>query len=82
MSEALHTDLKQKGIWFWTPYRKNMKQRTSDETLLKRQRRRIETVFSQLCCLFNIEHHPARSYSGIQDRLEQCLFIDTWFKIN
>lgn len=82
ISHTLHTDLKRKGIWFWTPCRKNMKQRSSDETLLKRQRRRIETVFSQLCCLFNIEHNPERSYLGFQTRLEQCLFIDTWFKIN
>lgn len=82
ISQALHTDLKQKGIRFWTPYRKNMKQRSSDETLLKRKRCRLETVFSQLCCLFNIEHSPARSYLGFQARLEQCLFIDTWIKIN
>jgi hypothetical protein len=82
ISQALHSDLKRKGIWFWTPYRKNMQQRSSDETLLKRQRRRIETVFSQLCRLFNIEHNPARSYVGFRARLEQCLFVDTWFKIN
>ncbi len=80
ISQALHTVLKQKDIRFWTPYRKNMKQRSNDEALLKCQRRRIESVFSQLCCLFNIEHNAARSYLGFRARLERCLFIDTWLK--
>lgn len=59
-----------------------MKQRSGDESLLKHQRRRIEDVFSQLCCLFNIEQNSARSYMGFQTRLKQCLFIGTWLKIN
>lgn len=82
LSRTLHEELKHKNIWFWTPRRKNMKKRKFDERLLNRQRRKIETVFSRLCNLFNIEHNRARSFKGFQARLEQCLFVDTCLKIN
>lgn len=57
----------------WTPIRKNMLQPLVDDMLLKRQRRRIETVFSQLIGLFDNERIRIYSLSGFQLRLEECL---------
>lgn len=82
LSQKLHQQLAKIGVDFWTPKRRNMKQPKADQRLLKRQRRHIETVFSKWISCFDLEHNRARSLAGFQTRIEQCLFVDTWFRIN
>lgn len=82
LSAGLKQDLALKHINFWTPVRKNMAQPLADDTLLKRQRRRIETVFSQLIGLFDIERIRVHSLAGFQSRLEQCLLVYTIQHLN
>ncbi|QBP18111.1 IS982 family transposase [Acetilactobacillus jinshanensis] len=81
ISKALKADLAKHGIWFWTPLRSNMKQYSYDDSLLRRLRRHIETVFSRLNQLFHIEHNTGRSLNGFQTRLEQALLVDTLLKL-
>ena len=77
LSAQLKQDLRLKGIYFWTPVRSNMKQPMFDDTFLKRKRRYIETVFSNLNKLFDIENIRVNSLDGFQSRLEQCLLVHT-----
>ncbi|EQM55556.1 hypothetical protein N692_00830 [Lactiplantibacillus plantarum EGD-AQ4] len=58
-----------------------MKQPAVNQQLLNRQRRRIETTFSQLNELFDIERMHVRSNDGLQLRLEQCLLVHTLSKL-
>ena len=82
ISKSLKSYLAKRGIWFWTPRRSNMTPYSYDDSLLRRLRRRIETVFSGLESLFDIENNYGRSLAGFQTRLEQCLLVDTLRKIN
>ncbi|XIF19847.1 MAG: IS982 family transposase [Acetilactobacillus jinshanensis] len=82
ISKRLKEYLAKHGIWFWTPVRSNMKQYSYDDSLLRRLRRHIETVFSRLNQLFHIEHNTGRSLDGFQTRLEQALLVDTLLKLN
>ena len=82
LSQSLKTYLKQRHIDFWTPKRRNMVQSELDNTLLKRQRRKIETLFSEWQILFKVEHNRGRCRRGFKSRLEQLLFVDTWKRIN
>lgn len=82
LSQPLKDQLKQRHIDFWTPKRRNMPQSRLNSTLLKRQRRMIETLFSKWQVLFQVEHNRARCLRGFKSRLEQLLFVDTWQLIN
>ena len=82
ISKRLKFELDKLGIWFWTPKRKDMKPYHYNDRFLRRLCRRIETVFSGLESLFNIENNRGRSLAGFQTRLEQCLLVDTLRKIN
>ncbi len=75
LSQALKDELKKRLIYLWTPIRKNMKQPVTDQRLMNRLRRKIETTFSQLNELFNIEEFHVWSSTGFQSRLEQCLLV-------
>lgn len=59
LSQPLKDQLKQRQIDFWTPKRRNMPQSRLNSTLLKRQRRMIETLFSKWQVLFQVEHNRA-----------------------
>lgn len=59
-----------------------MTQPNLDDSLLKRRRRMIETLFSQWQTAFDVEHNRGRSNRGFKSRLEQFLFVDTWQRIN
>ena len=59
-----------------------MPQSRQNSTLLKRQRRMIETLFSKWQVLFQVEHNRGRCLRGFKSRLEQLLFVDTWQLIN
>lgn len=81
LSRKLKEELAKKEINLWTPVRRNMKQPAVNQQLLNRQRRRIETTFSQLNELFDIERMHVRSNDGLQLRLEQCLLVHTLSKL-
>ena len=70
--------LEKEGIWFWTPSRKNMKEKKQENSkFLKKKRKYIETVFSKLVNLFDIERIRVQSILGFRLRLEQCLLVYT-----
>lgn len=78
LSKKLKFLLRKQGIWFWTPLRKNMKKNASEnDVYLKRKRKYIETVFSKLVSLFDIERIRVQSIKGFRLRLEQCLLVYT-----
>jgi len=51
------------------PYRKNQKDYQAPDPLLGRARRRIETVFSQLCDQFSIKLNYAKTFIGLETRV-------------
>lgn len=74
LSQDLKEILEQKGYHLWTPLRRNMKgAREHNDWRLLVMRRSIETRFSELCALFDIEHTFARGLSGLQLRMEQII---------
>jgi len=75
LSKILKTELAKSSIYLWTPVRKNMRQPKVDQRLMNRLRRKIETTFSQLNELFDIESFHIWSLTGFQSRLEQCLLV-------
>jgi hypothetical protein len=80
LSQPLKQRLAAKHIQFWTPVRKNMKQPANvDTTLLKQERRTIETVIGNLNLVGHFEHLGIRTMSGLESRLEALL---TWHTIN
>lgn len=84
INEELKEELKKEKIWFWTPMRKNMKKKEENEKWLNKKRRYIETIFSKLISMFDIERIRVHSLNGFVSRLEQCLLVYTMqqLKIN
>ncbi|MDY3042373.1 IS982 family transposase [Streptococcus pluranimalium] len=85
LSQELKDRLEQKGYHLWTPLRQNMvgaEQHNHWQLLV--MRRTIETRFSELCALFNIEHMLTRSIRGLQLRIEQIILAYhlRYFEIN
>ena len=85
LSQTLRADLENKGYQLWTPLRQNMvgaKQHNNWELLA--MRRTIETRFSELCTLFDVEHTLARGLTGLQLRIEQIILAHNlrYFEIN
>lgn len=61
--------LKEAGIVLEVPYRKNQKNKKPQLHVLKSIRKRIETVFSQLCDQFRIQRNFAHSFAGYRTRI-------------
>ncbi|MFU2206566.1 IS982 family transposase, partial [Streptococcus pluranimalium] len=85
LSQDLKDSLEQKGYHLWTPLRQNMvgaEQHNHWQLLV--MRRTIETRFSELCSLFDIDHTLTRSIKGLQLRIEQIILAYhlRYFKIN
>jgi len=57
------------NIQLETPKRKNHKHYKPQFYLLKKKRKRIETLFSQLCDQFMIRRNYAKSFSGFKTRI-------------
>ena len=56
--------------------KKNMKEKKQENSkFLKKKRKYIETVFSKLVNLFDIERIRVQSILGFRLRLEQCLLV-------
>ena len=71
VSQSLSEELEQQGICLLALKRSNSKNNYSKSLrrTIFRQRRRIETIFSQLCEQLNIEKVLAKSYDGLLTRL-------------
>ncbi|CAM2864514.1 transposase [Streptococcus acidominimus] len=85
LSQELKDRLEQKGYHLWTPLRQNMvgaEQHNHWQLLV--MRRTIETRFSELCLLFDIEHTLTRSLAGLQLRMEQIILAHNlrYFEMN
>lgn len=67
------------------PFRKNMTgAEEHNNWKVMAMRRTIETHFSELCRLFDIEHTLARGLAGLQLRIEQIILAHNlrYFEIN
>ena len=85
LSQALKDRLKQRGYHLWTPLRQNMGSASQHNNgRLLAMRRTIETRFSELCALFDMEHTFARGVAGLQLRIEQILLTYNlnYFELN
>ena len=85
LSSELKKDLEQLGYHLWTPFRQNMAgAEEHNDWKVMAMRRTIETRFSELCRLFDIEHTLARSLAGLQLRMEQIILAHNlrYFKMN
>ncbi|HEM3745069.1 TPA: IS982 family transposase, partial [Streptococcus suis] len=70
LSSELKKYLEQEGYHLWMPFRKNMTgAEEHNNWKVMAMRRTIETRFSELCRLFDIEHTLARSLAGLQLRM-------------
>ena len=57
------------GIQLEVPLRNNQKEQKPFIRILKKVRKRIETVFSQLCDQFMIQRNYAKSFTGFKSRI-------------
>lgn len=57
------------GIQLEVPLRSNQKEQKPVIRILKKVRKRIETVFSQLCDQFMIQRNYAKSFAGFKSRI-------------
>lgn len=57
------------GIQLEVPLRSNQKEQQPVMWILKKIRKRIETVFSQLCDQFMIQRNYAKSFTGFKSRI-------------
>ncbi len=57
------------GIELEVPMRSNQKEQKPTMWILKKVRKRIETVFSQLCDQFMIQRNYAKSFTGFKSRV-------------
>lgn len=70
LSESIQLDLFQSvNIKLETPLRINQKQYKPQPYIFKKSRKRIETLFSQLCDQFMIRRNYAKSFQGFKTRI-------------
>jgi len=85
LSRELREHLEQKGYHLWTPLRQNMTgAKQHNHWKLMAMRKTIETRFSELCTLFDMEQTLARGETGLQLRIEQIVLAYNlrYFEIN
>lgn len=85
LSKVLKDHLTLKGYHLWTALRQNMAgAKQHNHWKLMAMRRTIETCFSEICGLFDIEHTLTRGLAGLRLRLEQIILAYNlrYFKIN
>ena len=77
ISKNLKDELwEQSNIGLEVPQRGNMKEKKPVMYVLRRIRKRIETVFSQLCGQFMIQRNYAKSYLGYKTRILDKIVIE------
>ena len=70
MSESLQLDLFQTvNVKLETPKRMNQKDYKPQTYIFRKSRKRIETLFSQLCDQFMIRRNYAKSFQGFKTRI-------------
>jgi len=70
LSESIQLDLFQTvNIKLETPKRTNQKDYTPQPYIFRKSRKRIETLFSQLCDQFRIRNNYAKSFQGFKTRI-------------
>ena len=70
LSEEIQIDLfHSENIILETPLRSNQKNYKKQPYILRKSRKRIETLFSQLCDQFMIQRNYAKSFSGYRTRI-------------
>ncbi|QBN19037.1 IS982 family transposase [Flavobacterium nackdongense] len=70
LSESIQLDLFQTvNIKLETPKRTNQKDYTPQPYVFRKSRKRIETLFSQLCDQFKIRNNYAKSFEGFKTRI-------------
>jgi hypothetical protein len=70
LSEAIQLDLFQTvNIKLETPQRTNQKDYKPQPYIFRKSRKRIETLFSQLCDQFRIRNNYAKSFQGFKTRI-------------
>lgn len=70
ISKTIQIDLfETAGIKLEVPMRNNQKEKKPMIRILKKIRKRIETVFSQLCDQFMIQRNYAKSFTGFKTRI-------------
>ena len=79
LSNELKKKLEKEGIWFWTPSRKMKEKKQENSKFLKKKRKYIETVFSKLVNLFDIEKNKSTIYFRISIKIG-TMFISLYNK--
>ena len=70
LSESIQLDLfRTVNIKLETPMRMNQKQYKPQPYIFRKSRKRIETLFSQLCDQFRIRNNYAKSFQGFKTRI-------------
>jgi len=70
LSESIQLDLFQTvNVKLETPLRINQKQYKPQTYVFRKSRKRIETLFSQLCDQFMIRRNYAKSFEGFKTRI-------------
>lgn len=70
LSDPRQTEsLQDYGLLINTPKRINQKDYVKQLPLFRKVRKRIETIFSQLCDQFQIQHNYAKSFYGLATRI-------------
>jgi hypothetical protein len=70
LSESIQLDLFQTvNIKLETPKRTNQKNNKPQAYIFRKSRKRIETLFSQLCDQFRIRNNYAKSFQGFKTRI-------------
>lgn len=70
LSKRIQLDLfNYQNIKLEVPMRKNQKDYTPQPYILRKSRKRIETLFSQLCDQFKIRNNYAKSFEGFKTRI-------------
>jgi len=67
--DAKSLSIKEAGVCMEVPYRANQKDKKPQMYVMKKIRKRIETVFSQLCDQFMIQRNYAKSFTGYKTRI-------------
>ena len=70
LSTQVQTDLfNYANIKLDTPMRSNQKNYQKQKYIFRKSRKRIETLFSQLCDQFKIRNNYAKSFNGFKTRI-------------
>ena len=70
LSKQMQIDLfNYQNIKLEIPFRKNQKEYKAQPYILRKSRKRIETLFSQLCDQFKIRNNYAKSFEGFKTRI-------------